>query len=205
MGAKRAVLFDLGGVLIEWDPRYVYRPLFADEEKMEWFLEDVCDAEWNRSIDAGRPFLEAVQARQAERPDYAELIGLWYSRWAEMLRGDFPDSVMILAELQAQDTRLYALTNWYKETFPIAKQRFGFLDWFEDIVVSGVEGLAKPDPAFFRLAMDRCGLVPEETLFVDDVRANVDSALSLGFDAICFTGADPLRRALEERGYLQAR
>jgi 2-haloacid dehalogenase len=205
MTATRAVLFDLGNVLIEWEPRHVYRPLFRDPAEMERFLAEVVDADWNRAIDAGKPLLESVRERQAKRPEYAELIGLWATRWRDMLRAELPDSVAILKELKDQGTPIYALTNWSRETFPATRERFAFLGWFKDIVVSGFEGLAKPDPAFYRLAMERCGLVPAETVFVDDLQINIDAALALGFDAIRFTGAPELRRALVQRGVLTPR
>lgn len=205
MTGQKTVLFDLGNVLIEWDPRHVFRSLIPDEAQMEHFLAHVCDSEWNRSIDAGKPFLEAVRERQALMPEYADLIWQWYARWAEMLPGEVPGSVALLGQLKAQGTRLFALSNWSRETFVPTRQRFGFLEWFQDLVVSGFEGMAKPDPAFFRLAIDRCGLVPAETVFVDDLQANIDAALALGFDAVRFTGAEALRRELEARKILQPR
>ncbi|MDR3669217.1 MAG: HAD family phosphatase [Holophaga sp.] len=197
---RRAILFDLGGVLLDWDPRHVYRSLFADEADMERFLAVVCHADWNRRIDAGRPFAEAILERQREVPEFAELIGFWRSRWEGMLKGEIPGTVAILRELKDLGVPLYALSNWSAETFPIARARFGFLAWFERIVVSGEEGLAKPDPALFQRAIERCGLVPARTLFIDDSPANIEVALGLGFDPILFTGAQPLREALAARG-----
>ena len=205
MAGKKAVLFDLGGVFIEWDPRHLYRKLFADPAEMERFLAEVCDPQWNWSIDAGRPFMEAVRERQALVPEYADYIGFWYSRWREMLRGEIPDSVSVLWELKRQATPIYALTNWSLETFAATRERFGFLDWFSNIVVSGEVKLAKPDPRIFRLAAERCGLAPADTMFVDDVQANVDAARAEGFDAVRFTGAAALRTALAERGMLTPR
>ena len=203
MAGKRAVLFDLGNVFIEWDPRYVYRTLFSDPAEMEHFLKVVCAPDWNWSIDAGKPFMEAIRERQAMFPEYAEFIGFWYSRWREMLHGEIPGSVAVLWDLKAQATPIYALTNWSLETFSATRERFGFLDWFARIVVSGEVKLAKPDPEIFRLTARQCGLVPQETLFVDDLQANIDAALAVGFDALRFTGAEALRAALVERGLLQ--
>ena len=205
MAGAQAVLFDLGGVLIDWDPRHLFRQVIPDPQRLDYFLQEVCGNRWNHAIDAGKPFLEAIRERQAELPEYAEAIGIWYERWEEMMTGDLPETVAVLRDLKARDIPLFALTNWYRETFPIARARFGFLDWFRDIVVSGVEGMAKPDPAFFRLAARRCGLVPARTVFVDDVQANVDSARAVGFDAILFTGAGPLCVELETRGLLDPR
>jgi len=198
----RAILFDLGGVLIDWNPRHLYRDLFADEAEMERFLAEVVHADWNKEIDAGRPFAEAIRERQAEVPQYAEFIGMWFSRWKDMLHGEIPGTVAILRELKDLGRPLYALSNWSAETFPLARERFGFLAWFRRIVVSGEVGLAKPDRAIFELAARQCALVPGRTVFIDDVQANIDVALSLGYDAIRFTGAGALRQALAERGLL---
>ena len=197
---KTAILFDLGGVLVDWDPRYLYRQAFPEAE-MEFFLANVCTGSWNLTMDAGRPFAETIPERQAAWPAYREAIGWWQTRWDEMLKGPIPGTVALLAELKAKGHPLFALTNWSAETFPAARRRFEFLAWFQDIVVSGEVGLVKPDPAIFRLAAKRCGLRPEATLFIDDVKANVDAARALGFDAIQFMGAEPLRQDLEERGF----
>ena len=202
MEGKRAVLFDVGNVLIQWDPTRVYRPLFPHEADMDHFLAKVCDPEWNRGIDAGRPFEEAVRERQREMPEFAELIGLWWSRWEDMVGGEVPGSVALLKQLKDQGTPLYALSNWSRETFPTAWARFPFLEWFEEKVVSGFVGLAKPDPAIFRLAIERCGLTPALTVFIDDSQPNVDAALGLGFDALLFTGAERLRADLVERNFI---
>jgi 2-haloacid dehalogenase len=197
---RRAILFDLGGVLIDWNPRYLYRDLCADEVELERFLAVVCHGEWNRGIDAGRPFAEAILERQRQVPEYAELIGFWHSRWEDMLKGAIPGTVALLRELKDLGLPLYALSNWSAETFPIARARFGFLDWFDRIVVSGEEGVAKPDREIFQLTIERCGLVPAETIFIDDSQANIEMALKLGFDPIRFTGAEALRQALAARG-----
>jgi 2-haloacid dehalogenase len=204
MAAERAVLFDLGNVLIGWEPRALFSKVIADRARLDYFLEEVCSSGWNHSIDAGKPFLQAVRERQAEMPEYAEYIAMWYDRWDEMVPGALAGTVEILRELKARGTRLYALTNWSKETFPLARARFDFLGWFRDIVVSGDELMAKPDPAFYQLAARRCGLVPERTVFIDDMPVNVEAACALGFDGIRFTGAEPLRAALLERGLLGA-
>ena len=165
-----AILFDLGGVLIDWNPRYLYSRHFgADLEAMEHFLTRVCAPEWNHQMDAGKPFAEAVAERQLEFPEHAALIALWKDGWAEMLRDAIPETVQILADLKARDHRLFALTNWSAETFPVAQARFTFLQWFEDIVVSGEVGLAKPDPRIFRLALERAGVAPHEAVYIGDL------------------------------------
>lgn len=199
----QAIIFDLGGVLIDWDPRYLYRPIFGDDvTAMEDFLARVCPPDWNRQMDAGVPFADAVAQRQREFPEHADLIALWQDGWPQMLRGAFPDTVAILAELRHRGHRLVALTNWSAETFPIARERFEFLGWFEDIVVSGVERLAKPDPRIFRLTLERNGLEPAGTVFIDDLPANIGAAAALGLDAVHFQGARDLRADLVRRGLL---
>ena len=201
MSLKTAFMFDLGGVLIDWNPRYLYRPILGEAET-EFFLDQVCTSPWNLELDAGRPFGEAIAEKQASWPQYREAIAWWETRWVEMLRGPIPGTVALLEELKDRGHALFALTNWSAQTFPIARERFGFLAWFRDIVVSGEEGMVKPDPAIYNLAAERCGLVPAATIFIDDSRVNVDAAQALGFDAIRFTGAAALRESLEERGLL---
>ena len=199
-----AFIFDLGGVLVDWNPRHLYRKVF-DEAELAFFLDRVCPPQWNLTLDAGRPFGEAILEKQAQWPDYAQAIGWWKTRWLEMLAGPFPETVELLAGLRKAGHPLFALTNWSSETFPLAKDRFDFFGWFGEIVVSGEVGLTKPDPAIFRLTAARCGIPLEGTVFIDDAQVNVDAARSLGLDAIRFTGAPDIRAALAERGYLQCR
>jgi 2-haloacid dehalogenase len=203
IAAVQAIIFDLGGVLIDWDPRYLYRPIFGDDvASMEDFLTRICPPDWNRQMDAGVSFADAVAQRQREFPEHAELIALWRDGWPQMLHGALPQTVDVLAELRARSHRLVALTNWSAETFPIALDRFQFLRWFEDIVVSGAERLAKPDPRIYRLTLERNRLDPGRTIFIDDVPANVHAAAALGIDALHFQGAAGLRADLERRGLL---
>jgi 2-haloacid dehalogenase len=199
-----AVVFDLGGVLIDWNPRYLYRSLFDDEAAMERFLAEVTTQAWNLEQDRGRPFAEAVAALVREHPEEAERIEAYWRRWPEMLGDAHADVVAILAELRATSVRLLAMTNWSAETFPLAIPRFPFLDWFEGVIVSGQERLVKPDPAIFRLLVDRHGVEPARTVFIDDAAVNVRAAESFGFRAIRFTDAPALRRGLELLGLLDA-
>jgi 2-haloacid dehalogenase len=197
------VLFDLGGVLIDWNPRHLYRPHFgADEAALEDFLTRVCPPEWNAQLDAGRPFADGVAERQALFPEHAELIALWQTDWERMLGGAIPQTVALLAELRQRKRRLVALTNWSAETFPVSRARFDFLDWFEDIVVSGEVGLIKPDPRIFDLAIERNRLDPQRTLFVDDNLANVEAARDVGLHAVHFRDPQTLRGDLEQLGLL---
>ena len=196
------VVFDLGGVLVDWDPRYLYRQLFDDPDEMESFLAEVTTAEWNAHQDAGRPWAEAVELLVAEHPERRELIEAFHRRWAEMLAGEIPGTVDVLADLRAAGVRLVALSNWSAEMFPVARERFGFLAWFEGIVVSGEVGVNKPDPRIFRHLVDQFEIEPTAALFIDDSSENVDAARTLGFRAIQFTDAIALRRELVRLGLL---
>ncbi|HEV3013247.1 MAG TPA: HAD family phosphatase [Actinomycetota bacterium] len=202
--ATKAVVFDLGGVLIDWDPRYLYRKLLADEAAVEEFLATVCTPEWNAEQDRGRPFAEGVAELVERHPVHAAAITAYHERWTEMLGGDIAGTVELLAELRATGVPLYALTNWSAETFGIARERYQFLEWFDGVLVSGEERMIKPEPAIFRLLLDRFGLDPGAAFYVDDSPANVAAASELGFDAVRFTGPEQLRRDLADRGLLSA-
>ncbi len=197
------VLFDLGGVLIDWNPRHLYRSVFASEAQMEHFLTVVCPPSWNHSLDEGGSFRDAVAARQRLFPDYAGPIALWHEQWERMLGGAIEPTVELLTRLRADGRRLVALTNWSAETFPIARARYEFLGWFEDIVVSGEVRLAKPDPRIFELTRTRTGLDPRTTLFIDDSAANIDAADGLGYHTHRFRSADLLEQDLAARGLLR--
>jgi 2-haloacid dehalogenase len=202
--ATKAVVFDLGGVLIDWDPRYLYRKLLADEAAVEEFLATICTPEWNDELDRGRPFAEGV-AELAERyPAHAAAITAYHERWPEMLGGAIGGTVELVAELRAGGVPVYALTNWSAETFGIARERYEFLDWFDGVVVSGEERMIKPEPAIFQVLLDRFGLDPAATFYVDDSEANVEAARRLGFDAVRYTGPRQLRRDLAARGVLSS-
>lgn len=201
--AVGAVVFDLGGVLVDWDPRHLYRKLFdGDDAAMEWFLANVCNAEWNAAQDRGRPFAEGVAEATARFPEHRDLIRAYQERWEETLGGAIEGAVRLLAELDARGTPLYALTNWSSETWPVALERFGFLRRFDGILVSGDVGVVKPDPAIFALLVRRFGLDPARTLLIDDSPANVDAARVCGFRGVRFTSPARLRAELSELGLL---
>ena len=193
-------MFDLGGVLIDWNPRYLYRTLFDDEVAMEDFLATVTTQEWNRAQDAGRPWSEAVEELAARHPERRDLIEAYWRRWPEMLGGAIEATVEVLADLRATDLRLYALSNWSAETFPVARPRYPFLEWFDGIVISGEERLIKPDARIFALLLERYGLVPEQTVFIDDHAANVEAAAATGVIELLFVDGDTLRRDLRRLG-----
>lgn len=196
----QAIVFDLGGVLVDWNPRYLYRQIFTSADEMEFFLTHICSLDWNEQQDRGRSWDEGVRKLQAQYPQYWNEIAAYQRRWPEMLRGELPDTVKLLAQLRQTPLRLLALTNWSRETFPVARERFDFLSWFEGILVSGQEGMAKPDPAIFELMASRYQLSPARTIFIDDSARNVKAAHEAGYQAIHFTGADALRSELTRFG-----
>ena len=203
---RNIVVFDLGGVLIDWNPRHLYRKLFAgDEAAMEWFLSTVCTHEWNRCQDAGRSFAEGARLLKAEYPEKAELIDAYGTRFDEMMAGPIAGSVEILAELKERGTPLYGLTNWSTETYAPALERFAFLQWFRGILVSGEVKMIKPERRIFELLIERFGIEPHSAVFIDDVEANVAAARPLGIHAIHFKTPAALREELVELGLLATR
>lgn len=203
MKQKDVVIFDLGGVLIDWNPRYLYRKIFTTEEEITWFLENVCTSEWNERQDGGRSFEEATHELISRFPDHAPAIHAWYSRWEETIGGPIAGTVDVLRALRDQRKhRLYALTNWSAETFPWARQNFDFLQWFEGIVVSGEEKTLKPHPEFYRILLDRYRVHPATAVFIDDNPKNVEGARAVGIDGIHFRSPEQLRAELAERGIL---
>jgi 2-haloacid dehalogenase len=196
-----ALIWDLGNVLIDWDPRYVYRTIFDDEEKMKWFFETVCTSEWNEMQDEGRSLEEATETLVKEHPDYEQEIRAFYGRWEEMLGGAIHGTVEIFSEIRSTNKyRHYALTNWSAETFPIALERYEFLKWFDGIVMSGEEKMRKPYPAFYQLLLQRYHLKASEALFIDDNLRNIRAAEEMGIHVIHFQSPDQLRSALKEFG-----
>jgi 2-haloacid dehalogenase len=199
------VIFDLGGVLIDWNPRYLYRKLFAgDDEAMEAFLAEVTSPAWNAEQDAGRTWREAVDALAAIHPDRRDLIAAYDERWEETLGDPIEGTVEILAELRAGGLRLAALSNWSAEKFLIARPRYPFLDWFETIVISGEVRVSKPDPGIFRHVLERLDLDAEACVFIDDSAANVEAAADLGMTALQFRDPATLRADLRALGLLPA-
>ena len=191
------IVFDLGGVLIDWNPRYLYRKIFEKEEEMEYFLQEVCHMEWNEMQDGGRGFQEGIAERIVQFPNYAEPIQAYFSRWTEMLGGPIDGSVKILGELVKQGKHnLFAITNWSHETYPFAKSRYAFLSCFQDVVISGVEKLKKPDPRIYKILFDRQQIAPEECVFIDDNRRNIEAASQVGMQVIHYMSSEQLRKDL---------
>jgi 2-haloacid dehalogenase len=198
------VIFDLGGVLIDWNPQYVFRRVFdGDEEQMNFFLSEICSPEWNLQQDAGRPLAEATEWLVSRHPEYEEEIRAYYGRWEEMLGGAIHETVAILEELHERNShRLYALTNWSHETFPVARDRFGFLNLFEGIVVSGEEKMKKPDARIYQLLLERYEVKPDRALFIDDNYHNIESARAIGLHTTLFESPGQLKEELINRGVL---
>jgi 2-haloacid dehalogenase len=204
MNSDQALVFDLGGVLIDWNPRHLYRKMFnGDEEAMERFLSEICTSEWNARQDAGRSFADATEELIARHPDQARLIRAFFERWPEMVAGAIEQTVEILAELKSAGRAVYALSNWSAETFPHARERFDFLNWFDFTVISGEIGLAKPNREVFDFLLEKTGRRAEECVFIDDSPANVAAARALGFDVIHFRSPEQLRDDLTGRGILR--
>jgi 2-haloacid dehalogenase len=200
---RSVAIFDLGGVLLDWNPRHLYRKLFdGDDAAMEHFLATVCTTEWNERQDSGRSFADAMAELLPIHADKMELIEAFGTRFDEMIAGAIDGTVDVLAELKARGVPLYAISNWSAETFPPQRQRFAFLSWFDGILISGTEGVIKPDPRIFRILCERHGVAPESAVFIDDVAANAAAASALGIHGIHFRSPDQLRRELVAVGLL---
>lgn len=197
MSSINTVIFDLGGVLIDWNPRYLYRKIFKTEEEINWFLENVCTPEWNDQQDAGRSFEEATEELVTKFPEHELAIRAWYGRWNETINGRIHETVELLKEIkESKKYKLYALTNWSAETFPWALANFEFLHWFEGIVVSGVEKSRKPFPEFYKILFDRYQINPAQAIFIDDNIKNVEGALKVGLPTIHFQSAEQTKKEL---------
>lgn len=199
-----SIIFDLGNVLISWDPKRVYNQVFQnDSKKVDWFLTEVCSMDWNENQDAGYPLEQATADRVALFPQYEEWIRMYYGRWEEMLGGAIEPTVEILREIKATGKyRVVALTNWSAETFPIALEKFEFLSWFEGIVVSGEEQTRKPFADIYDICLNRFELQAQNSLFIDDNARNIEAAQTMGLQTHLFKDAKDLRADLVERKVL---
>tara|TARA_B100001057_G_scaffold403299_1_gene415501 strand:- start:514 stop:1128 length:615 start_codon:yes stop_codon:yes gene_type:complete len=198
------IIFDLGGVLIDWNPEYLYLDEFkGNRKKMKKFFDEVCTFDWNENQDAGYPLANATEDRIALFPEQADLIRMYYGRWEEMLRGSISGTVSILKKLVNNNGyRVFALTNWSAETFPIALKRFDFLHWFDGIVVSGTERTRKPFPEIYETTLERYDLKASESIFIDDNDRNIFAANLLGIETIKFLNPHQLKKDLKTKGIL---
>lgn len=196
------VIFDLGGVLIDWNPRYLYRKLMPSEAEIEHFLAHVCTFAWNAEQDAGRSFHAATLALQAQHPEHAAMIAAYYGRWEEMLGGAIAESVEIFRQVKRSGLPVYALTNWSAESYPTAQKHFDFLREFDGVVVSGEEKVAKPDARLFHILLERYKIEATRAVYIDDSASNIATANRLGFTTIHFQSAEQLRRELQAFGVI---
>lgn len=196
MSSIKNVIFDLGGVLIDWNPRYLYRNFFDNNSEMEKFLQDMFTEEETLQEDLGRPLLERVATFSQGYPESSHLAKAYIDRWAETLGGEISGTVTILNNLKQRNISLYALTNWSNETFRYAQERFAFLNEFLDIVVSGKEKIAKPDEKIYRILLQRNNINAHESVFIDDRLVNVQAAEAVGIMGIHFTSPEKLHKDL---------
>ncbi|HJS52991.1 MAG TPA: HAD family phosphatase [Chitinophagaceae bacterium] len=195
------IIFDLGGVLIDWNPRYVYRTIFKTEEEIDWFFENVATHDWNENQDAGYPIAKATEELVAQHPEWEKEIKAYYGRWTEMLGGPIDGTVEIFRQLKDNPAlKTYALTNWSAETFHIALERYDFLHWFDGRVVSGDEKTRKPFHDFYQRLLDRYNVSPGQALFIDDNLRNVKAAEDLGIKGVHFHDPGQLKMELEKLG-----
>jgi len=200
---KLAVIFDLGGVLIDWNPRHLYRKMFAgDPDKLEYFLSVVCPPAWNAEQDTGHSFAAAIAERAQLFPEYADYIQVFFKRGREMIKSEIPGSVAILSALREEGHPLYALSNWSAETYPYIAERFEFLNWFDDCIVSGYVDMVKPNREIFDYLLRRIQRDAQDCLFVDDSVLNIAAAEELGFRTILFTTAERLGAEMKAMGLL---
>jgi 2-haloacid dehalogenase len=196
------IVFDFGGVLVDWNPRYLFKNIFNDDEKMEYFLENICTDSWNVQQDAGRTLAEGTKLLQAEFPEHTEMIQKFYDGWEVMLKDEISENSKLLSQFDRDKFRLFGLTNWSGETFPIALERFPFFSEFEGIVVSGDEKMIKPNKEIYLLLLDRYNLKAEDSIFIDDNYNNIVAANALGFETIHLTESINLEGRLQELGLL---
>ncbi|MDD4644784.1 MAG: HAD family phosphatase [Bacteroidales bacterium] len=201
MSEIKNIVFDFGGVLLDWNPRYLYRNVFTDEQEMEHFLANICTPAWNLRQDSGFPLSQAMEELVAEHPEYSREISMFYGDWAQMLGGEIIDNTRQIKALKSK-YKIFGLTNWSAETFPIAHQRYSFFKDFEGIVVSGQEKLIKPDEAIYQLLLSRYNLRADECLFIDDSLHNIKTAQKLGFATIHLADGINLHEQLINLGLL---
>lgn len=199
MNQINTIIFDLGGVLIDWQPEYVYLDVFnGDRKKMQWFFDEICTQDWNENQDAGYPLDKATEERVAMFPEYEEWIRMFYGRWVDMLGDQIQGTVDTLKHFVDDPSyKVVALTNWSHETFPIALDTFEFLQWFDGILVSGTEKTRKPFPEIYQLTLSRFNIVADKALFIDDNLRNIEAAEAQGIHGIHFKNPAQLKRSLK--------
>ena len=190
------IVFDFGGVLLDWNPHYLYDPYFGDVEKAEWFLTHICTYEWNAQHDNGKPIAEGTAELIALHPEWKKEIRMYYDEFMKMMGGQIPGMEELVKKRKANGQRVFGLSNWSVETFALVRPVYPVLDLMEDMVISGVEKVMKPDHRIFELALDRFGIKAEETVFIDDNPNNVKAANELGIHGILFQSRERLEKEL---------
>ncbi|MBE6220384.1 MAG: HAD family phosphatase [Rikenellaceae bacterium] len=198
MSNIKNVVFDFGGVLVDWNPHHLYDKYFGSSEKATWFLENICRYSWNLQMDKGKLFSEGVAELQAIYPEWSEAIGIYHTRWIEMMGGEVEGTPDLLRRLKAAGYRVFGLSNWSMETFPLVRDEFPIFKELEGKVISGEELMVKPEPEIYHCLFERYSLVPEESVFIDDNADNVAGAKAVGMKAVQFVGAQALERTLSE-------
>lgn len=184
------VIFDYGNVLVDWNPAYLFLPVFGgDEEKCRFFTDNVCNREWFTRMDRGESMDVCVAELQARYPQYADAVAMFRDRWFEMCHGELPGMFELIQDLKSKGVGVYGLTNWPAETFTEARRRFRTLASIDNYVVSSSVKLAKPEPAIYQLLLSKYNLNPEECVFIDDRKDNVDAAKALGMEGIIYPGS----------------
>jgi len=191
-------LFDLGGVFFDWNPKYYFDNIFSDKIELNFFLTKVCNDEWNFKQDAGRKIQDAEYELITQFPNYKKQIKLYYSNHHNMIRGVFQESIDLLIELKSKKFQSYVLSNWSAETFKGIPEKYSFLKFFDGILISGEYKLIKPDPSIYKLAMKLFNLIPEETVFIDDKKENIEAAKNLNFITIHVTNPSKIKEQMEK-------
>lgn len=193
------IIFDFGGVLVDWNPHYLFDSYFNDAEKCDWFIENVCNTEWNAQMDKGKPFEVAVRERIAEFPEYEDAIKLYHKEWMKTMGEEIPGMYELIKNLKENGFPvIYGLTNWSNETFPMVQKKYGIFSLIDNIVCSGDEKLLKPDPQIYQILLERYNLKAEESVFIDDNANNVKGAIDMGMKSIRFVNAEQLKNDLKE-------
>ena len=192
------VIFDFGGVLVDWNPHYLYDPYFGSREKADWFLTHICNSAWNVQMDGGKPFAEGIAELVAQHPEWEKEIRMYRSEWLQMMGGQIPGMQALVADLKARGYHVYGLTNWAADTFALVRDTYPVFALLDGIVVSGEEKMAKPDPRIFRILLERYHINPSEAVFVDDNMPNIEAAKQLGLHTLLFQSSEQLRKALKE-------
>lgn len=192
------IIFDFGGVLVDWNPHYLYDPYFGSREKADWFLTHICNSAWNVQMDGGKPFEEGIAELVAQHPEWEKEIRMYRSEWLKMMGGQIPYMQALVGELKAHGCHVYGLTNWAADTFALVRDTYPVFALLDGIVVSGEEKVAKPDPRIFRILLERYHVNPSEAVFIDDNMPNIEAAKQLGLHTLLYQSSEQLRKALKE-------